>query len=146
MKTNVRIILLLLVSLVVLPALLSGCGDSAPIGFKVLKDTVTPSGLTYRITRKSGSWEFGNAFTVDRQENGEWVSVPKIESDMEFAFNAIGYELTVPGASKEMTAGWSLLYGELEPGHYRIAKRFHHNVSAAREEITLYAEFDIPSP
>ena len=63
---------------------------------------------------------------------------------MEYAFNAIGNELTVPGASKEMTADWVLLYGELEPGHYRIAKRFHRKVSAAREEITLYAEFDIP--
>ena len=126
--------------------LLSGCGDSAPVGFKVLKNTVTPTGLTYRITRKAESWEFGNAFTVDRQENGEWVPVPEIESDVEFAFNAIGYELTIPGASKDMTAGWSMLYGDLEPGHYRIAKRFHRRVSAATDEITLYAEFDIPSP
>ena len=141
----IRAILFLLVSLVVLPALLSGCGDSAPVGFKVLKDTVTPTGLTYRITRKAESWEFGEAFTVDRQENGELVPVPRVESEFEVVFNAIGYELTIPGASKDMTAGWSMLYGELEPGHYRIGKRFRQ-VSAAREEITLYAEFDIPSP
>ena len=142
----IRAILFLLVSLAALPALLSGCGDSAPVGFKVLKDTVTPTGLTYRITRKAESWEFGEAFTVDRQENGEWAPVPRVESEFEVVFNAIGYELTIPGASKDMNAGWSMLYGELEPGHYRIGKRFRRQVSAAREEITLYAEFDIPSP
>ena len=136
-----------LLPLVLLCALLlSGCRDSAPVGFEIVPGTVTSTGLTYRITRKAGSWEFGNAFTVDRQENGEWVPVPEIESDVEFAFNAIGYELTIPGASKDMTADWLLLYGELEPGHYRIAKRFDRKISAAREEITLYAEFDIPSP
>ena len=144
MMRYIRAILFLLVSLAALPALLSGCGDSAPVGFKVLKDTVTPTGLTYRITRKAESWEFGEAFTVDRQENGEWVPVPRVESEFEVVFNAIGYELTIPGASKDMTAGWSMLYGELEPGHYRIGKRFHHKVSAATEDITLYAEFDIP--
>ena len=124
--------------------LFSGCGDSAPVGFKVLKDTVTPTGLTYRITRKAESWDFGDAFTVERQENGEWAPVPRVESEFEVVFNAIGYELTFPGASKDMTAGWSMLYGELEPGHYRIGKRFHRKVSAATEDITLYAEFDIP--
>ena len=124
--------------------LLSGCGDSAPVGFKVLKDTVTPTGLTYRITRKAESWNFGDAFTVERQENGEWAPVPRVESEFEVVFNAIGYELTFPGASKDMTAGWSMLYGELEPGHYRIGKRFHRKGSAATEDITLYAEFDIP--
>lgn len=147
MKANVRMILFLLVCLVVLPALLSGCGKagSPPVGFEIVPGTVTPTGLTYRITRKAESWEFGEGFSVDRQENGEWVPVPPVESEIEFVFTAIGYELTIPGASKDMTAGWSMLYGELEPGHYRIAKRFHHKVSAAREEITLYAEFDIPA-
>ncbi len=123
--------------------LFSGCGDSAPVGFKVLKDTVTPTGLTYRITRKAESWDFGDEFWLEKQGGEAWSPVPRIESEVEIVWNAVAYALD-PGQSKDMNAGWSMLYGELEPGHYRIGKRFHRKVSAATEDITLYAEFEIP--
>ena len=145
MKTYVRKVLLLLVSLVVLSALLSGCGDSAPVGFKVLKDTVTPTGLTYRITQKNEGWTFGDEFWLEKQDGEAWNPVPRIESEAEIVWNAVEH-VPDPGQSKDMSAGWAMLYGELEPGHYRIGKRFSRKVSAAQEEITLYAEFDIPSP
>ena len=142
-KTLCAILCLSLLLLVLLP----GCqkGDDSPVGFEIVSGTVTPTGLTYRITQKNENWDFGDEFWLEKEDGEVWSSVPRVESDVEIVWNAIAYALD-PGQSKDMNGGWSMLYGELEPGHYRIGKEFDHRVSAARETITLYAEFDIPSP
>ena len=135
--------LLLLVLFCLLPV---GCAKSpdAPIGFEVLPETVTPTGLTYRITRGAENWGFGDDYALEKQENGEWVAVPIVESDIELAFNAIEHVLD-PGQQKDMTANWLLLYGELADGHYRMVKTFDNEENGSHDRITLYAEFDIRS-
>jgi hypothetical protein len=144
MKNAVCVILCL--SLLLL-FLLPGCkkADDSPVGFEIVPGTVTSTGLTYRITPHEEGWTFGTDFSLERLDNDEWVSVPEIETDTPLIFNAVGISAD-PGQTKEMSAGWELLYGALEPGHYRICKGFLHKISSAIEKTTLYAEFDIPSP
>ena len=142
-KAVCRVLWLSLLLLVLYP----GCGkaDDSPVEFEIVPGTVTPIGLMYRITPHEEGWTFGTDYSLERLDNGEWVSVPEIETDTPLVFNAVGISAD-PGQTKEMSAGWELLYGALEPGHYRICKGFHHKISAAVEKTMLYAEFDIPSP
>ncbi len=139
-----RLSAILLPLILLFSFLFSGCqkADVTPIGFEIVPGTVTPTGLTYRITQKNEGWTFGDEFWLEKQDGEAWSPVPRIESEVEIVWNAVAYALD-PGQSKDMNGGWSMLYGELEPGHYRIGKRFHRKGSAATEDITLYAEFDI---
>ena len=125
-----------------------GCkkADVPPVGFEIVPGSVTRTGLTCRITRGTESCTFGGDYALEREENGGWVPVPYADTADMFAFNAVEHVLAGPNVEKEISAGWELLYGALEDGHYRICKRFGYAVSAAEEEITLYAEFDVPEP
>ena len=140
-----RVALLLLLSLF----LFLGCAkaDESPVGFEIVPGTVTSTGLAYRITRRTEYCEFGYDYTLETLENGEWIPVPYAGTADIFAFNAVGLVISEPDKTKEMTENWSLLYGELAPGHYRMVKGFSYGQTyASCEKTTLYAEFDIPSP
>ena len=144
-QTMLRIFLLVILSVF----LFLGCekADDSPIGFEIVPDTVTSTGLAYRITRRTESCTFGDDYTLEMQEKGEWLPVPYAETADMFGFNAVEHILSDSDKTTEMTADWSLLYGELRPGHYRIVKGFSYGQpNASGEKITLYAEFDIPSP
>ena len=77
-----------LLSLVLLSVLLlSGCGktDGGPVGFEIVPGTVTPPGLTYRITQKNEGWTFGDEFWLEKRDGEAWNPVPRIESEVEIA-------------------------------------------------------------
>ena len=148
MKKAARRILCVLLLLILSVFPFPGCGkaDDSPVKFEIVPGTVTSTGLAYRITRRTEYCTFGYDYTLETLENGEWIPVPYAETADMFAFDAVGLVITEPNKTKEMTADWSLLYGEPAPGHYRIVKRFSLGPpNASREWITLYAEFDLPS-
>ena len=119
-------------------------GNDSPMEVTVLPESVTPTGLTYRVRRTGESWVFGDEYAIERLADGQDEPVPELGNN--YAFNAIGYLLDPdpPLDSKEMSVDWTLLYGELPPGHYRIAKRFSPAKGGVQDEIVLYAEFEIP--
>jgi hypothetical protein len=137
--------LMLLALLLALLTLLSACarGNDGPMEVTVLPESVTPTGLTYRVRRTGESWVFGDEYAIERLVDGQYEPVPELGNN--YAFNAIGYVLNPdpPLDSKEMSANWTLMYGELPPGQYRIAKRFLPPKGSGQDELVLYAEFEI---
>ena len=124
----------------------AGCarGDRPPVELTVVPESVTPTGLTYRVRQTAAtSWEFGYDYTLEKREGDGWTAVPYAETAGEYAFNAVGLLTPENGDAKEFGADWSMLYGELVPGRYRIGKSFDPPHGSGLERITLYAEFEI---
>ncbi len=94
---------------------------------------------------------YGEDFLLEVQEpSGEWRAV-SIAIEGDYGFNNLGYPAE-PGASRDWTVDWTWLYGELEPGHYRIVKSVLSEAeseeintagSESYEEYFLMCEFDL---
>ena len=80
---------------------------------------------------------YGAAFGLERLEEGVWRTVEPIG---EIAWEDVLYELS-PGEQAEDTAELSGGYGRLEPGKYRLVKRY--SVSGQEGELPLYLEFTV---
>ena len=80
---------------------------------------------------------YGAAFGLERLEEGVWRMVEPIG---EIAWEDVLYELS-PGEQAEDTAELSGGYGRLEPGKYRLVKRY--SVSGQEGELPLYLEFTV---
>ncbi|ACL21317.1 hypothetical protein Dhaf_3299 [Desulfitobacterium hafniense DCB-2] len=108
----------------------------------VKEGTVSLSGLTLNFTNSSDKQcIYGDYFLLEKRVNGKWYQVPTIIDN--YAFNDIGYDLAT-GGNGEWRVDWGWLYGELEPGDYRIVK----DISDFRgtgdyEKYYLTAEFSV---
>lgn len=69
-------------------------------------------------TSIEGNLSYGAAFTMDRLEKGQWVPM---EPDAEPVWTMQAYSIP-KGELSEMEVNWDAVYGELEPGTYRIHK------------------------
>lgn len=95
------------------------------ISLSIKKDTITKTGATIIISDISEQENtYGEWFRIDKKINGFWSELETINND--YGFNDIA--LTV-GENKqlEMNTDWSKLYGELEPGEYRLVKEIYDN-------------------
>ena len=105
---------------------------------------VSPTGLTLVCTQSGGiaegSLETGSAYTIEKNENGNWVEVkPQSEPVWDMMAHLITRNDTI-----EWTIDWSWLYGELSPGTYRIGKTVvDFKESGASESQIFFAEFEI---
>lgn len=84
---------------------------------------------------------YGDFLSLDRLENGVWVSVPELP----------GYEYTVGDASYPVTDGygmvheWDNRFGALPDGVYRIGKPVTlHRPDGSTQLQMIYGEFSIP--
>lgn len=106
---------------------------------------VTPSGLTLVCTQ-SGGEPSGELMTgedyyliVWRAEHWRMV-VPVIEN---YAWNSLAYFVPLD-SDTEFEIDWEWLYGELEPGTYRLVKEFmDFRKTADYDEAIYWAEFVI---
>ncbi|MBQ7801471.1 MAG: hypothetical protein IJ375_04000 [Oscillospiraceae bacterium] len=127
-------------------------------GITLRTDSVTPSGLTLLITQSGDlplqELYYGQYFSLERLEDGDWTAVePIIEN--------YGFTLTATSLPQNKTTRvdirWEWLYGQLPPGTYRIGKDISNQVfprfgvdiklNDLPEETnyTYYAEFEIPA-
>ena len=148
--------LMLLALLLALLTLLSACAaktspeagsreedaDPAGLAIEIDPDSVTPTGLTLTVRRTAilGEWIYGSDYTVERKADAGWEPVPVLDPHTNNAFTAEGHTL-LPGGTEVMTADWSMLYGELPPGQYRIGKRTMR--SPGTSAVTVWAAFEI---
>ncbi|OLS03218.1 immunoglobulin-like domain-containing protein [Tissierella creatinophila] len=105
--------------------------------------SVNPKGLTLLFLSKSyNEVIYGESFILEKKIDGIWYEYP-IVIDGEYGFKDIGYELP-PGEEREFKVDWQWLYGELEPGEYRIIKDIS-NLEDSGDYKTYYlaAEFEI---
>lgn len=67
-----------------------------------------------------GDLEYGEDFIIEKIENGIWIEVP-IVVEGDYGFDDIAHQIVKEGVT-DFEINWEWLYGELEPGEYRIGK------------------------
>lgn len=104
-------------------------------------EDVSSAGLTLVITQQDGpegeTLFTGSYFTIQRQRGSEWDELSPIGGTPAWTDE----QLAIPaGDSVRWTVDWRWLYGELEPGHYRIGKELSDDSGSS---CLCWAEFDI---
>ena len=109
-----------------------------------LKD-ITPTGATfvfdqYDADAPEGELVYGAEFVIEVLKNGEWERAP-ITKEGSYAFILIGYTLPC-GEITEFEIDWGWLYGDLEPGEYRIGKGVDDFIESGNSDnYMVYAHF-----
>ena len=110
---------------------------------------VFPTGATlvfdqYDADAPKGELMFGEDFVIEVLKNGVWEEAP-IPVDGNYAFHAVGYNLPCEEIT-EREIDWKWLYGELEPGEYRIGKGFDDFIESGNfDYYMVYAHFILNS-
>lgn len=112
------------------------------ISMSVQMDSVTKKGAAITLLNKSDKdYQYGDQYYLQKHEDGRWYDVPYVIED--FGFNDIAYGLEKNNKS-EFKVDWNWLYGELEPGEYRIVKDIMDFRDTGDYDVyTLTAEFII---
>ena len=153
-------ILLFLTGIICLFGVLSGCSSSnngtfmnneesqiPEIALSVSLKNITPTGATfvfdqYDADAPKGELMYGAEFVIEELKNGEWERAP-ITKEGNYAFILIGYFLPCEEIT-ELEIDWGWLYGELEPGEYRIGKGVNDSIETGNsDKYMVYAHFII---
>ncbi|MDE7283472.1 MAG: hypothetical protein K2N85_07820 [Lachnospiraceae bacterium] len=114
------------------------------IGLSLSLKNISSTGATlvfriYDENAPTGELDCGEDFTIEMQKNGKWEEVP-IPIEGNYAFHDVAY--VIKGDKAEMDMEWKWIYGELEPGEYRIKKSVDDfRASGDYDEYTVYAQF-----
>lgn len=110
-----------------------------PIELKVDENSITSKGAKFIITNTfDEEYHYGANYRIDKKINNEWKEV---ETKYPLAWNEIAYILRA-NSSNEINIDWSIGYGELETGEYRVAKKVFKTTDA-KDNREIYAEFEI---
>lgn len=116
--------------------------DEIGVSFSLKNISSTGATLIFRqydADAPKGELVFGDDFFIEVQRDGKWESVPVVIDNA--AFNAIAY-LIFPEDSVEQEISWEWLYGELEPGEYRMGKGIlESDESGDHQSYMIYAHF-----
>lgn len=114
------------------------------LGVQLSVTNVIPTGLTLICNQSggelTGELQTGMAYFLEQEVDGAWQTVEPVDS-----INWDDVALIIEKNGKtEWNIGWSLLYGELPAGKYRIGKEIMDFRAANDYDIcTSYAEFEI---
>lgn len=106
---------------------------------------ITPTGATlvfnqYDANAPKGELMYGEDFLIEVLKNDEWEEAP-IPLEGNYGFNDIAIMLPCEEIS-ERDIDWEWLYGELEPGEYRIGKSVDDFIESGKfDEYMVYAHF-----
>ena len=108
---------------------------------EVKEDTRTSKGATFIIINTTDEeYIYGQPYIIEKLEDGNWK---ELDIPSPLTWNAIAYSLKA-GEKKEININWSLGYGELKSGTYRLVKNdIRKSNSPDSRAYTAYAEFDI---
>ncbi len=109
------------------------------VSMVIKEGTLTNTRATIIITDLSNDDNtYGAWFRIDKKVNEKWKEAPRLTDNDDW--NLIGYHVD-ENNKLELEEDWSYIYGELEPGEYRIVKDY-----LGKNEIRgnyVYAEFTI---
>ena len=110
---------------------------------EVKEDTRTSKGATFIIRNTTNEeYSYGPAYTIEKYENQVWKEIDTLTGDP-LTWNSIVYSLK-SHEEKEFIIDWSLGYGELKSGTYRLVKSdLRKSKSPESRSYSIYAEFDI---
>ena len=107
-------------------------------------NTLTNKGATFILKNNSDEeYSYGDPYIIEKFENSNWNEIKTLTGDP-LSWNDMLYTLK-PNEEKEIKINWSLGYGELSSGKYRLVKNnFRKNNSPYSKLYGVYAEFEIP--
>lgn len=108
--------------------------NSSSIKMQIEEGTLSTTGATLLITDNSKeNYIYDRNYKIERLENNEWKELEYKEK--------IANETLLPdeNGKLEVTADWSMVYGELSEGKYRLTKIARKDNSAKE----IYVEFEI---
>ncbi len=110
---------------------------------EVKEDSRTSKGATFIIKNTSDEeYGYGPSYTIEKYENQTWKEIDTLTGDP-LTWNSIVYSLKIH-EEKEFIVDWSLGYGELKSGTYRLVKSDFRKINSPESRTyTIYAEFDI---
>lgn len=110
---------------------------------EVKEDTRTSKGATFIIKNTTvEEYAYGPTYTIEKFENQAWKEIDTLTGDP-LTWNSIVYSLK-PHEEKEFIIDWSLGYGELKNGTYRLVKSDLRKANSPESRsYSVYAEFDI---
>lgn len=113
------------------------------VSMRADKESVSPTGLVLVFENNPDvDVIYGEDLLLEEAIEDQWYEVPLTISG-DYAYEDIGYEVD-PAEEAFMEIDWEWLYGELDEGNYRIAKRVLHSRGTGEcDEHTLTAEFEI---
>lgn len=116
-------------------------GTAEDWGIHMTLENVSSTGLTLTITRSggiaAGSLETGADYYLERSEDGVfWEPVSTFEEPVWDMMS----RLILEGENLVFNLDWSWLYGNLEPGQYRIYKTITLFGETGAKESQIYCE------
>ena len=114
-------------------------GEEINLKTAIKENTLTNVGLTMVIDNLSSKdLEYGNPYSIEKYENGYWITAPTI-NDLFFTMPAF---ILNKGEKKEININWEYGYGKLK-GKYRIVKDFSYKENDDYIFFNKYLEFEI---
>lgn len=110
---------------------------------EVKEDTRTSKGATFIIKNNTDEdYSYGPQYTIEKFENQAWTEIDTLTGEP-LTWNSIVYSLKA-NEEKEFIIDWSLGYGELKSGTYRLVKSDLRKANSPESRAySVYAEFDI---
>ena len=110
---------------------------------EVKEDTRTSKGATFIIKNTTDEeYAYGPTYTIEKFENQAWTEIDTLTGEP-LTWNSIVYSLKA-NEEKEFIIDWSLGYGELKSGTYRLVKSDLRKANSPESRsYSIYAEFDI---
>lgn len=117
--------------------------NEGSISLEVKEDTRTTTKATFIIKNTTDEeYSYGPQYIIEKFENGTWKELDTLTGEP-LTWNSI-IDTIKPREEKELYIDWSLGYGKLKKGTYRLGKHdFRKSVSPESRTYTVYAEFDI---
>ena len=110
---------------------------------EVKENTRTSKGATFILKNTTDDeYSYGPPYTIEKFENRNWKELDTLTGEP-LTWNSVIYTIKT-GEEKELYIDWSLGYGELKSGTYRLVKSdLRKSNSPESRSYTVYAEFDI---
>ena len=110
---------------------------------KVKEDTRTSKGATFIIKNTTDEeYAYGPTYTIEKFENKTWKEIDTLKGEP-LTWNSVIYTIK-SGEEKELYIDWSLGYGKLKSGTYRLVKSDLRKANSPESRAySVYAEFDI---
>ena len=107
---------------------------------EVKEDTRTSKGATFIIKNTTDEeYAYGPTYTIEKFENQAWTEIDTLTGEP-LTWNSIVYSLKA-NEEKEFIIDWSLGYGVLKSGTYRLVKSdFRKSNSPESRTYSVYAE------
>ena len=117
--------------------------NAGSILMEVKEDTRTSKGATFILKNTTDDeYSYGPPYTIEKFENQSWKELDTLTGEP-LTWNSVIYTIKT-GEEKELYIDWSLGYGELKSGTYRLVKSdLRKSNSPESRSYTVYAEFDI---